>query len=270
MPILELSKSELSLIVGSSEDITVSLEGKTVTEGLKYDVKDTKVAKVENGKVTALAKGSTTVTVSLEGANSAVFTVETVGEGDFIEFGRYRQTGEGDNVDEWEPQPIEWKILDIDTENNRVLLLSLYGLDAKAFDDKEPFENVWKDSEICKWLNGDFYNTAFDETEKGKIQSTKLSDVDDTGTYNVFLLSKDELRNTKYFADDESTNCLATAYAKKHDALVISNDNCLWWLRSPYPDTNDVVYSVRGDGYIRNQDVDSNSIVVRPALWINL
>ena len=220
-----------------------------------------------------MAKGSTKVTISLEGANSAVFTVES----DYLKFGRYRQTGEGDNpeewnpnAEEWEPQPIEWQILDIDTENNRALLLSRYGLDAKAFDDEYPYENVWSRSSICSWLNGDFYNTAFDDTEKGKINPTKLSDVDSTGaTYNVFLLSEAEANNTEYFADDTARQCLATAYAVKNGAYV-DEDNGYWWLSSPYPSHSYDVYYVLSDGSVGYGNVGIGIGLVRPALWINL
>ena len=148
--------------------------------------------------------------------------------GDFVEFGHYRQTGD-DNVDpeEWEPQPIEWKVLAIDSENNRALVISPYGLDAMRFDDNS---NDWENSEICGWLNGEFYHTAFDETEKAKINATKLSDIDGE-TYNVFLLSYGEATNTKYFADAGARQCLATAYAKKHGANTYEGYG-YWWLRS--------------------------------------
>ena len=175
LPTLELSKSELSIIVGGSEDITVSLEGKTVTEGLKYDVQDEEIAKVENGKVTALAKGSTTV----------------------------------------------------------------------------------------------IYNTAFNDTEKDKIQATKLSDVDDTVTYNVFLLSYDEANNTEYFANTGARQCLTTAYAKKNGVVVADNDYCIWWLRSLFPNFSRYVYYVLSDGYFTYGILYRNYYVVRPALWIN-
>ena len=277
LPTLEVSKSELSLIVGSSEDITVTLEGKTVTEGLKYDVKEPEVAKVENGKVTALAKGSTTVTVSLEGANSAVFTVEVVGKGDYIEFGHYRQTGNAENAEEWKPQSIEWQVLSIDTANNRVLVVSRYGLDAKCFDDDSngSLTNIWAGSEICSWLNGYFYNTAFNDTEKGFIKPVDIvfnndgsDDYDfNKATYNVFLLSKAEAE--KYFANADARRCEPTAYAVNNGATVYDGYS-FWWLRSPCPNLSSYVYCVGNGGRVHDYLVYGTNDLVRPALWINL
>ena len=278
LPTLEVSKSKLSLIVGGSEDITVTLEGNPLTDGLQYDVEDESVAKVENGKVTALGKGSTTVTVSLEngGANSATFTVENFGEGDYIPFGHYRQkppqTGDGDDAETWEPQPIEWQILDIDTVNNRALLLSRYGLDAMCFDSSS---KVWANSEIRSWLKEDFYTNAFDETEQAKIKPVDIvfnnngtDNYDFAGsTYNVFLLSKAEAE--KYFADDDARRCEPTAYAVNNGAYV-EDGYSFWWLRSPYPDSDDFVYYVKYLGSIYGDLVYSDVYLVRPALWINL
>ncbi len=274
LPTLEVSKSKLSLIVGCSEDITVSLEGNPVTDGLQYDVEDESVAKVENGTVTALGKGSTTVTVSLEngGANSATFTVENFGEGDYIKMGHYRQTGDVDDAETWEPQPIEWQILSIDTENNRALLLSRYGLDCKIFDDDS---NVWADSKICSWLNDDFYYTAFDETEQAKIKPVNIVFNDgsdyydfDGSTDNVFLLSKAEAE--EYFDDNEARKCVATDYAVKKEVNCIEDGYSYWWLRSPHSYFSDCVYDVRNGGYFNFDHVDNVKFIVRPALWINL
>ena len=217
-----------------------------------------------------MAKGSTKVTISLEGANSAVFTVES----DYLKFGRYRQTGDGDNVEEWDPQPIEWQILSIDTENKRVLLLSRYGLDAMFFV-RQDGSNYWGNSVVCDWLNGDFYGTAFDETEKAKIKATELSDVNFNGrtydgdTCNVFLLSTSEADT--YFADDEARKCLATAYAKKNYPDVYEgNAYGYWWLRSPFTRIRGYVYSVSSLGSIGEFPAFGFSILVRPALWIEL
>ena len=119
-----------------------------------------------------------------------------------------------------------------DTDNNRVLAISRYGIEHNRFDDDS---TVWKDSEICSLLNGDFYNTAFTETEKGFINSTELSDVDSSGsTYNVFLLSKDEA--DRYFANDEARICEATDYAQKK-VVPVPNPGysySSWWLRSTF------------------------------------
>ena len=69
--------------------------------------------------------------------------------GNYVKFGRYPQTKEG------EVRPVEWQVLA--REDNKALVISRYGLDAKRFDVSS---NNWDNSEIRKWLNGEFYNSV--------------------------------------------------------------------------------------------------------------
>ena len=141
------------------------------------------------------------------------------------------------------------------------------------FDDDS---NVWANSEICSWLNNDFYNTAFDETEQGFIKPVDINFKEDGSddynfdgsSYNVFLLSKAEA--LKYFPN-QTGKCEPTAYAVKHRANT-NVDYGGWWLRSPLSDYDNIVYLVRNDGIIgsRVSDVYSNYGLVRPALWIKI
>ena len=173
--------------------------------------------------------------------------------GDYVKFGNYPQSANGG------VQPIEWQVLSI--ENNKMLVISRYGLDAKRFDGRS---NNWSNSEIRKWLNGEFYNKAFTEQEKKSINFSNLSDVGTTD--NVFFLSYDEAG--KYFANNEIRRCKATDYAVKNGAYKDSNG--YWWLRSPDPDSDDYVFSVNSGGSIYYLNVDCTDDVARPALWINL
>ena len=75
LPTLELSQTQFDLAIGETENVTVTLESKDVTEDVKYDVDQEAIATVEKGLITGLSLGQTDVTVSLEGANNAIFTV---------------------------------------------------------------------------------------------------------------------------------------------------------------------------------------------------
>ena len=175
----------------------------------------------------------------------------TVKVGDYVKFGTYPQTENG------EVRSIEWQVLA--KKGNKILVISRYGLDARRFDSNL---NNWKNSEIRKWLNGDFYNKAFNEKEKKSINSFYGD--------NVFLFSREEAE--KYFANNDERRCKPTEYAVKNGADVY-NGYSWWWLRSPSPnyDGSDGVYIVSRVGAI---DYDSNvnvyDIMVRPALWIKL
>ena len=173
--------------------------------------------------------------------------------GDYIKFGNYSQTANGGI------QPIEWQVLSI--ENGKMLVISRYGLETRRFD---PSSQVWSNSEIRQWLNGEFYNKAFTEQEKKSINLSNLSDVRTTD--HVFLLSRDEAG--KYFSNNEARKCEPTEYAKKNGADV-RNGYIWWWLRSPYPSSS-YVYDVGSGGCIRYDRVNLGDILVRPALFINL
>ena len=176
--------------------------------------------------------------------------------GNYIKFGSYPQTSNGG------VQPIEWQVLSIG--NNKMLVISRYGLDAKRFDGSS---NVWKNSKIRKWLNGEFYNKAFIDQEKKCINLSNLLDVGTSD--NVFLLSKEE--SGKYFANDNARLCKPTDYAVKNGAYVWKDNGCgVWWLRSPNHNYSYGVYCVNYDGLIYCNFVDIADIVVRPALSINL
>ena len=182
--------------------------------------------------------------------------------GDVVKFGNYPQTANGDI------QPIEWQVLS--KENNKMLVISKYGLDTKRFDSSS---NNWANSEIRKWLNGEFYNKAFNDQEKKSIKSSNLSDVGTTD--NVFLLSGDWQGNGEvndYFANNESRRCKATEYVlKKNNWAESETDGYFWWwLRSPNPNYSNRVCDVFYGGSISHRDVSLDNSLVRPALWVNL
>ena len=134
---------------------------------------------------------------------------------------------------------------------------SNYGLDAKRFDSSS---NDWKNSEIRQWLNGDFYNNAFNEKEKKNINPFNGD--------NVFLLSKEEAK--KYFANDESRRCKATEYAVKNGAWKSDEGYGYWWLRSMFLAQYLCVYCVDLNGSVFHDKALNDKMIVRPALWINL
>ena len=172
--------------------------------------------------------------------------------GDMVKFGRYPQTADGGVED------IEWQVLSV--EGGKVLAISRYGLDAKRFDDNS---NDWGKSEIHDWLNGEFYDGSFNDDEKGMIASS------DPG--KVFLLSNEEAEG--YFDSNKDRKCKPTEYARANGAWVSEDGCCDWWLRSPYG--SNYVYCVDYIGAVSSDiiniydDVCSNDVCERPALWIN-
>jgi hypothetical protein len=78
--------------------------------------------------------------------------------------------------------PIVWLVLENNGSN--LLLISEYGLDAKAFDDMSytyektgkfgDSSNEWHNSTLRQWLNDEFLNTAFTPEEQSAILVTDV------------------------------------------------------------------------------------------------
>ena len=189
--------------------------------------------------------------------------------GETIEFGNYPQDKDGTE------KPIEWIVMK--NEGNQVLLLSKYVLDVKPYN--EEWEGVtWQTSDIRQWLNNEFYTTAFNKSEKAKIQTSLIKNEDNSeyGTSGgndtedkVFLLSEKEAETL--FSNDEERIAKATEYAEKSGVYVNEEKAAWWWLRSP-GDDSDYAAEVNYVGWVSRHGsyVDGNIDGVRPALHLNL
>ena len=158
-----------------------------------------------------------------------------------------------------------------------MLLLSKYVLDAQPYNKK--FKEVtWETSDIRRWLNSDFYITAFNDIEQSKIANTlvRTENNPEYGTAGgndtedkVFLLSREEAESL--FINDKERIALATKYAEKAGVLTSTEGYVFWWLRSP-GDKSGSAAGVYEDGWVYRggYSVDSSYDGVCPALWLNL
>ena len=189
--------------------------------------------------------------------------------GETIEFGNYPQEEDGTE------KPIEWIVMK--NEGNQVLLLSKYVLDAKPYYE-EVEEVTWETSDIRQWLNNEFYTTAFNKTEKAKIQTSLIKNEDNSkyGTSGgndtedkVFLLSEKEAETL--FSNDEEKIAKATEYAEKSVVYVNEEKAVLWWLRSP-GHFGKYAAVVNRYGWVNRCGCGVDDFVdgVRPALHLNL
>ena len=206
--------------------------------------------------------------------------------GNCVTFGHYPQTSSGTDS-----TAIEWIVLAYDSTNNRSLIISRYGLDAKPYN--TTYTSVtWETCTLRTWLNNDFYNKAFSKTEQSAILTTTVDNSKSQGYSKwstsggnntqdkIFLLSYAEAN--KYFGVtyDNSNNTKSrvqpTAYAISQGAYTNSDYKTsdgaaagYWWLRSPGSYLNCAAYAYT-DGSLRNLSVFYDLIAVRPALWIDL
>ena len=197
--------------------------------------------------------------------------------GDTYTFGTYEQDNNFSNGKE----AIEWIVLA--KEEDKLLLISDKALDCQPYN--ESWSDVtWETCSLRKWLNQDFLDVAFSESEKDKISTVAVpatnnqkyhTNAGNSTRDKVFILNIDEAK--KYFETDESRRCAPTDYAVAQGA---SMDNfyttygqeatTCWLLRSP-GESQEKATSVTFAGSIAfsgNSGVSDDG--VRPAIWIDL
>ena len=202
--------------------------------------------------------------------------------GDSIKMGSY------DNGDE--EQPISWRILEIDKDNGRMLVITIAIIDGRPFDDSED-GTTYENSSIREWLNNDFYDSAFTNEEKDRILESQVLTDDSTVTDKIFLLSSSEAN--KYFKYDSDRKARArkkafvngliissdqkhrgNAYAyEKGDSYSDKENYASWWLRDlGHPKQAFNVGSL-GKVYDKTKK-DTCNITdingVRPAMWVKI
>ena len=271
------NKKRLFWILFALAAVAIAAVGLVVTSGNKD----------ENGSTSQSTSNTSKVSSSTTTTNTTVPI--SLSAGDIITFGHYEQDNDKSNGQE----PIEWQVLDFDEANNKVLLISRYGLDAISYHSNDT-NITWEECSLRDWLNNDFWDTAFTFKEQNSILVT---DVDNSveqgysawGSYygentqdQVFLLSYAEA--SRYFGtnlDDKTNNMNSrispTAYAIAQGAYTSSNEltkegdpTGYWWLRSPGIFTSHVLM-VNFDGSIYESfSLWRTNACVRPAIWLNL
>lgn len=111
----------------------------------------------------------------------------------------------------WRGQPLQWHTLK--KERGKVLVITQDCIAVKPFHAAQEAAN-WQKCTLRKWLNKDFFNSAFTEEEKKRfLESENLTHRDNGSNGSVksssfitkdfiFLLSKEEVE--QYFTDDTS------------------------------------------------------------------
>lgn len=238
-------------------------------------------------------KGIDIKAFTTKASNDISYDYKKIKSGDIISFGHYEQDGIMDNGKE----KIEWIVLT--KEKNSLFLMSKSVLDCLPYSSEGWVDTDWENCKLRKWLNDEFYNTAFSSDEKNMIITTLLTNNDSeeygtdggNSTYdNVFLLSYDDVTNSEYGFDDEPKEedfercCTATPFARIQGTCYVGSADgsdyydksdevgwCQWWIRSPGQSAVSaalVDYYGYVDGFGRVAYF--NDIGVRPAIYISL
>ena len=231
-----------------------------------------------------------------------------------IYFGNYWQTSDSNGDDQVtrddKKDPIKWRVLDIDSNGN-ALLLSDKLLDIIEYNDK-PTSVTWENSTIRSFLNNygansnqskkdfsydGFLKNAFSHTEINAISVTNVDNEDNpifgtdggnTTNDRIFCLSLSEAMNSEYgfvanefkerdynstYTDNDISRVgQITYYVKDKNGYDINrlSKNSMWWLRSPGSHNSATYVNSLGTIFPDGEFVDYNHVCVRPALRINL
>ena len=195
------------------------------------------------------------------------------------------------NVYYFKYEPLKWRVLDASTG----LVVCDSAIDSQAYNnyvlysngeyygdsEKNHYASNWEYSSLRKWLNEDFYNTAFSKLQQDRIQkltrenkSTYNSNYDSNPTSDkITLLSYWDVLNTSYgFSSSSSANDTArqrkgTDYAKCQGLWVSSSYGGTSWWRLRSPSYSYFATGVGSGGWASDDgDVDSTGGGVIPAL----
>ena len=202
-----------------------------------------------------------------------IFTLCSCGKGvgSTMKFGSYEQDGDVSNGFE----KIEWIVLARD--GNRALLLSKYAIEWLPFNTRSDYD-TWEDSYIRKWLNEDFYLSAFNASERERILSVTNLNIDysEDATDNdkptadrVFLLSLDEVKTYITSVDVRQAQPTKNIYGKGY----LLDGKVMWCLRSTCGFNSSVdavsIGVISYDGTISEGPAEAEvERGVRPAIWV--
>lgn len=116
-------------------------------------------------------------------------------------FGRYYDTDDKNKLS------LCWEVMDIQGD---MAFIRTAIIDYQPLDDNDP-DCTWENSALREWLNGDFYEDVFNDSEKAQIRTsvfeTSSGDYNYVGTSGsgisdkIFLLNTAEAKLTNYYSD---------------------------------------------------------------------
>ncbi|MBR6029758.1 MAG: hypothetical protein IKP40_11810 [Clostridia bacterium] len=197
-----------------------------------------------------------------------------------IRFGHYEQDGNENNGLE----EIEWLVLETDPQENKALIISLYGLDAIVFDPADYC--TWEDSSIRGWLNESFFLRAFTEEEQQRIIPASVSvstyypasdsnmakgELPEPTEDRVFLLTYDEAK--QYFPTASLRRCkpteMTTQVIESTWLLThVREDGYFDWNTRTIYEGNDRVITINERGNFHTSVFWSRN-QIRPVIWVD-
>ena len=241
----------LNLTDSFDESLTDKSKAEEYTNAIKDSIYDAAIAKKESGQYDSAI---TTFTL-LESYKDSTAQIElckalpfaNAADGDHLIFGHYNN------------RDLEWIVLT--REGDSILMITTDCVDKRHFQKNQNDPKYYVDSPIRKYLNTDFINEAFSETERNQIETHNLSTTGGDVSDQVFLLSDDEA--AEYFSSNEAR---------------ASADKQTWFLRTVNPVTlavlnhvKPIAMRVNSKGEIYQEDWTTDyEQGIRPAIWLDV
>ena len=210
-------------------------------------------------------------------------SIQNATVGSTVYMGQFEQDSNTDNGME----PIEWKVLDI--QDGKAFLISDKILTYKVYNEEvegyvfahEEKDFIWEFSYIRDWLNTEFYNAAFSESDKARIIKTTYKSEGNGGenhinnkifytSENVTLLSDEEVKT--YFGEKEDAEAGDTQSAQDERIATVWRES--WFLRSSYEagETSGLrmTHRVTSSGDVDWDGWQNCELGIRPAMWISI
>ena len=172
--------------------------------------------------------------------------------GDIITLGAWYEDGDKTNP----KTDIKWVVLEVDTEGKRVFAISLDIISAMAYGKTD----VWKNSDICTWLNGEFLTEAFSESERKTIDTNLYEETDENGDILSAFSSKLAL-----MSQAEKIQYLTDLKYIPADGAGVSQ----WWLRTGAGAGKIMYIAENGQLATLGEDSKTATMGVRPVAWFN-
>lgn len=173
----------------------------------------------------------------------------------YIEFGNYAET------------PILWRVLEVNKTD--ALLFSEEIIEIMRFDDDSI---KWENSNVKNWLNGTFFNNAFNNEERSIVRRKY-------GMEPVFLLSVQDLTKAKYGFNmdaesiDPNRAASVSGYVSRKygNTLHVRNGKSIYYTSDASSSTS--IAAVVSTGQIGTASIinrEYDDVGIRPAIWIGI
>ena len=149
----------------------------------------------------------------------------------------------------------EYKWLILEKKQGKAFLVKSEPIPGYAYND-ENISVTWEKSSLRKFLNSDFIDETFSESQKSKILETRIS---------IPLNSQSKTKGGK-----ETTDKLFMLNAEQANRYeeILSNYTRDWWLIDAGISDNTAQFVSNGMVMDYGYEVSSQNINIRPAMWI--